>query len=80
MAVETINRGEIHIVEPELAEVVARNVAAGRLRATLTPEPADAFLITVPTPFAAGHQPDLSYVKNATLAIASQLKAGTWLS
>ena len=75
-AVETINRGEIHIVEPELAEVVARNVAAGRLRATLTPEPADAFLITVPTPFAADHQPDLSYVKNATLAIASQLKAG----
>lgn len=76
VAVETINRGEIHIVEPELAEVVARNVAAGRLRATLTPEPADAFLITVPTPFAADHQPDLSYVKNATMAIASQLKAG----
>jgi len=76
VAVETINRGEIHIVEPELAEVVARNVAAGRLRATLTPEPADAFLIAVPTPFAAGHQPDLSYVKNAALAIAPQLKAG----
>ncbi|MBT0730554.1 UDP-N-acetyl-D-mannosamine dehydrogenase [Rosenbergiella nectarea] len=76
VAVETINRGEIHIVEPELAEVVARNVAAGRLRATLTPEPAEAFLITVPTPFEADHQPDLSYVKSATLAIASQLKAG----
>jgi len=76
IAVETINRGEIHIVEPELAEVVARNVAAGRLRATLTPEPADAFLITVPTPFAAEHQPDLSYVRNATLAIAPQLKDG----
>lgn len=76
VAVETINRGEIHIIEPELANVVARNVAAGRLRATLTPEPADAFLITVPTPFEADHQPDLSYVKSATLAIASQLKAG----
>ncbi|WP_241622452.1 UDP-N-acetyl-D-mannosamine dehydrogenase [Rosenbergiella australiborealis] len=75
-AVETINRGEIHIVEPELAAVVARNVAEGRLRATLTPEPADAFLITVPTPFEANHQPDLSYVKAATLAIAPQLKAG----
>ncbi|WP_241580636.1 UDP-N-acetyl-D-mannosamine dehydrogenase [Rosenbergiella nectarea] len=76
VAVETINRGEIHIVEPELADVVARNVAVGRLRATLTPEPAEAFLITVPTPFEADHQPDLSYVKSATLAIASQLKAG----
>lgn len=76
IAVDTINRGEIHIVEPELATVVARNVAEGRLRATLTPEPADAFLITVPTPFEAEHQPDLSYVKNATLAIAPQLKAG----
>lgn len=75
-AVETINRGEIHIVEPDLAAVVERNVVAGRLRATTTPEPADAFLITVPTPFQQQHQPDLSYVQSATQALAPYLKAG----
>lgn len=75
-AVATINRGQIHIVEPELAEVVARNVAAGRLRATTEVASADAFLIAVPTPFQADHQPDLSYIKAAVTAISQVIKAG----
>ncbi|MDW9247120.1 UDP-glucose/GDP-mannose dehydrogenase family, NAD binding domain protein [Burkholderia cepacia] len=50
-AVDTINRGEIHIVEPELDMLVHAAVTQGYLRATTTPEPADAFLIAVPTPF-----------------------------
>ncbi len=49
--VNTINKGEIHIVEPELDIVVRAAVTEGYLRATTTPEPADAFLIAVPTPF-----------------------------
>ncbi len=76
VAVETINRGEIHIVEPDLDMVVHAAVTEGYLRATCTPEPADAFLIAVPTPFKAGHEPDLSYIESACKAIAPVLKAG----
>ena len=78
-AVETINQGKTHIVEPGLDDALRRTVQAGRLRATTTPEPADAFLIAVPTPFLSegeGHDPDLSYVKSAALAIAPVLKKG----
>ena len=50
-AVNTINRGEIHIVEPELDMLVHAAVTEGYLKATTTPEVADAFLIAVPTPF-----------------------------
>ncbi len=75
-AVDTINRGEIHIVEPELDMIVSAAVNQGFLRATTTPEPADAFLIAVPTPFEADHQPDLSYVHAAADAIAPVLRKG----
>lgn len=75
-AVDTINRGEIHIVEPELDMVVHAAVTEGYLRATTTPEPADAFLIAVPTPFKGDHEPDLSYIESASKAIAPVLKTG----
>ncbi|MDI7066556.1 UDP-N-acetyl-D-mannosamine dehydrogenase, partial [Klebsiella pneumoniae] len=48
-AVDTINKGAIHIVEPELDMLVHAAVTQGYLRATTVPEPADAFLIAVPT-------------------------------
>jgi UDP-N-acetyl-D-mannosaminuronic acid dehydrogenase len=75
-AVDTINDGRIHIVEPGLAEIVAEMVADGQFRATTVPEPADAFLIAVPTPFRNDHEPDLSYVEAASRAIAPHLKRG----
>ncbi|MCW5116365.1 UDP-N-acetyl-D-mannosamine dehydrogenase [Burkholderia cenocepacia] len=75
-AVDTINRGEIHIVEPELDMLVHAAVTQGHLRATTTPEPADAFLIAVPTPFADGNKPDLSYIEAACRSIAPVLKKG----
>lgn len=74
--VDAINRGQIHIVEPELDVVVHAVVTEGWLRATTIPEPADAFLIAVPTPFTEGHQPDLSYIEAAAKAIAPVLKRG----
>ncbi len=68
-AVDTINRGQVHIVEPDLDMVVQAAVSAGYLRATTRPEPADAFLIAVPTPFKADHngdhEPDLRYIEAA---------------
>jgi UDP-N-acetyl-D-mannosaminuronic acid dehydrogenase len=75
-AVDTINDGRIHIVEPGLAEIVAEVVANGQFRATTVPESADAFLIAVPTPFRNDHEPDLSYVEAAARAIAPSLKQG----
>ncbi|PKH19611.1 UDP-N-acetyl-D-mannosamine dehydrogenase [Enterobacterales bacterium CwR94] len=75
-AVDTINRGDIHIVEPDLASVVKTAVEEGWLRATTQPEAADAFLIAVPTPFQEGHQPDLRYVQSAAQAIAPVLTKG----
>lgn len=75
-AVDTINQGKIHIVEPELDVLVQKAVADGWLRATTQPEAADAFLIAVPTPFKEGHQPDLSYIESAAKAIAPVLKKG----
>lgn len=84
-AVDTINRGEIHIVEPDLDMIVHAAVTEGYLKATTVPEPADAFLIAVPTPFkstlnkesdSAIPEPDLSYIKKASEAIAPVLKKG----
>lgn len=75
-AVDTINRGHIHIVEPELDIVVRAAVIEGYLRATTRPEPADAFLVAVPTPFKDDHEPDLSYIEAASRAIAPVLKKG----
>lgn len=75
-AVETINRGAIHIVEPDLDRVVHAAVTRGDLRATTKPEAADAFLIAVPTPFKDEHQPDLRFVKAAAESIAPVLKKG----
>lgn len=74
--VDIINRGQIHIVEPDLDMVVHAAVTEGYLRATTQPEPSDAFLIAVPTPFKGDHEPDLSYIESASKSIASVLKKG----
>jgi UDP-N-acetyl-D-mannosaminuronic acid dehydrogenase len=79
-AVDTINRGQIHIVEPDLDMVVRAAVSEGYLRATTKAEPADAFLIAVPTPFKDGptgpHHPDMDYIESASKSVATVLKAG----
>lgn len=80
-AVDTINQGRIHIVEPELDMLVHAAVTEGYLRAVMIPEPADAFLIAVPTPFlpcAEGEipAPDLTYIESACRGIAPVLKKG----
>ncbi|MDR3442127.1 MAG: UDP-N-acetyl-D-mannosamine dehydrogenase [Legionella sp.] len=77
--VDIINRGEIHIVEPELDELVRSVVSEGYLRAAIKPEPADVFLIAVPTPFKENHQPNLDYIEAAVRSIAPVLKQGDLL-
>lgn len=76
-AVDTINKGEVHIAEPDLDMVVHAAVKEGYLHATNKPEPADAFLVAVPTPFKGdNHNPDLSYIESAARSIAPVLKKG----
>lgn len=73
--VAKINRGQVHIVEPDLDAVTARAVQVGKLLAATKPAPADAFIIAVPTPFHDG-KADLSYVEAAAASIAPVLKRG----
>lgn len=78
-AVDTINSGQIHIVEPDLDSYVHAAVAQGRLRASTVPQAADVFMICVPTPFHEGGdppQPNVDYVLAATRSIAPHVKAG----
>lgn len=72
--VDTINKGQIHIVEPELDVAVSDAVKAGYLKADTKPIEAGAYLIVVPTPFKAKNEPDISYVEAATKAVLPLLK------
>lgn len=74
--VDLINAGRAPFVEPDLAVAVSGAVAMGRLRATTTPEPADAFVIAVPTPLQDDRTADLSYVRAAAASVGQVLKAG----
>lgn len=76
-AVETINQGKIHIVEPGLEAIVKKAVDNGKLKASLTPVHSDAYLIAVPTPFKGDdHEPDLSYIHAVSKALAPLLEKG----
>lgn len=76
-AVETINQGKIHIVEPGLEAIVKQAVDNGNLKASLKPIHADAYLIAVPTPFKGdNHEPDLSYIQAVSKALAPLLEKG----
>jgi UDP-N-acetyl-D-mannosaminuronic acid dehydrogenase len=78
-AVETINQGRIHFVEPDLDAFVRSAVAAKRFTAFAIPQPGDVYMICVPTPFHEGAgipQPNIDYVLAATRNISSFVKPG----
>lgn len=74
--VDTINKGKIHIVEPELDTFVKSAVNSGKLKASLKPDFADVFIIAVPTPFHDGYVPNVDYVVSATKSIATYVQEG----
>ncbi len=82
--IDTINRGEIHIVEPELDAFVDTAVKKGALTAHLEPIKSDIFMIAVPTPFHANRLnkitkspiPNTDYIVDATKKIASYIRSG----
>lgn len=74
--VEMTNKGKLHIIEPGMEEMLQEVIAAGALKASTTPEVSDAYFIVVPTPFKGNHEPDISYVEDATRAVLPFLKDG----
>lgn len=75
-AVDMINQGKVHIVEPDLDQLVRDVVEEGNLTATFEPVEADVYIVAVPTPFKDNYEPDLSYIERASRALAPHLKAG----
>lgn len=81
---DLINKGEIHIVEPDLAVFVKDAVNNNALTANSEPVESDVFMIAVPTPFHADKFnritnspiPNVDYIINATKKIAPHVKAG----
>lgn len=76
-AVDMINQGKVHIVEPDLDALVRDVVAQQKLSAQLTPTAADAYIVAVPTPFKDNHEPDLKYIESAAKALAPHLVKGS---
>jgi UDP-N-acetyl-D-mannosaminuronic acid dehydrogenase len=74
--VDTINKGQIHIVEPDLEGLVHKVVKDKNLCASTNPVSSDVYLVAVPTPFKGDHEPDLSYIMSATKNIIPTLKKG----
>jgi len=74
--VDIINQGKIHIIEPDLDTLVNKVVKDNFLKSVTKPVEADIFIIAVPSPLKDNYQPDLSYIKSASKAIASVLARG----
>ncbi|HUI44937.1 MAG TPA: UDP-N-acetyl-D-mannosamine dehydrogenase [Nitrospirota bacterium] len=72
--IDTIKKGNIHIVEPDLDILVKSAVHSGNLTTSLKPQEADVFIIAVPTPFKEDRKPDLTYVAAAVESIIPVLK------
>ncbi|WP_099159456.1 nucleotide sugar dehydrogenase [Virgibacillus ndiopensis] len=77
-AVDMLNSGHIHIEEPGLQEALEKVIENGKFRASLTPEKADTFIISVPTPNNDDEYKscDLNYVLQATENIIPFLEKG----
>ena len=74
--VQKLNQGEVHLFEPGLRTLVQAAVQSGNLIVRSQPEPADAFIIAVPTPFKEDKRADLDFVKAAAEAIVPHLRSG----
>ena len=74
--VKATNEGHLHIVEPDMEDMLKEVVSSGRLKAFTEPQLSDAYFIVVPTPFKGNHEPDITYVEAATRSVVPILKEG----
>lgn len=72
--VDSINQGQVTIVEPGLEEQLRHALQNGTFKATTEMPQADTYIIAVPTPFTAGHQVDMRYIFSAAEQIAPKLR------
>ena len=78
--VKAINNGHLHMIEPNMEDMLKEVVADGRFRAFTTPQQSDVYIVVVPTPFRKDdHTPDISFVEAAILSVIPLLKAGDLL-
>jgi UDP-N-acetyl-D-mannosaminuronic acid dehydrogenase len=75
--IEGLKKGQIHLYEPGLHEVVLSALKSGNLTVQPQPEPADAFIIAVPTPFYDDKRADMRAVTSAAEAIVPHLTRGS---
>lgn len=74
--VESLNNGKVHLFEPGLRTLVQAAIRSGNLVVKDQPQPTDAFIITVPTPFKEDKLADLDFVTAAAKAITPHLIKG----
>jgi UDP-N-acetyl-D-mannosaminuronic acid dehydrogenase len=74
--VDTLQNGQVHIHEPGIREVLRQALGSGNLIIASRPEPADAFIIAVPTPFYDDKKADLSFIRSAAESILPYLRKG----
>lgn len=74
--VTTVNEGGIHIEEPGLQTLVRAATGSGNLRAAHAPEPADVFVLALPTPLTEEKAADMTYVVEAAESIVPHLAKG----
>ncbi len=74
--VKATNQGHLHIVEPDIEEMLKEVVANGNFKAYTEPQLSDAYFIVVPTPFKGNHEPDITFVEAATRSVVPYLKEG----
>ena len=74
--VNILRSGGLHIHEPGLRTLVQAALVSGNLTISEQPQPADAFILAVPTPFFEDKKADMSFVVSAAEAILPVLKPG----
>ncbi len=74
--VEVLRNGEVHIHEPGLRTLVQTAFQSDNLKISEAPEPADAFIIAVPTPITEDKRADMRYVEAAAESIVPHLQKG----
>lgn len=72
--VESINRGEITIVEPGLEVGLKSALRSGKFRATTEMVHANAYIVAVPTPFTDDYNVDMKYIYSVAESIAPKLE------
>ena len=74
--VQVLNGGEIHIEEFGLKALFRQAIQSGNLLVRCVPEPADVFIIAVPTPIFPDKTADMRSVIGATESVIPYLNPG----